>query len=99
MSVKLNGGGLFQWDVERSVSIENVDFDEVHFCNAVTTPAIVTKPTTETAYIPDELLQMPCAVTVYAVKNDSVIESASFSVEARALWNESERFAKKVTGL
>ena len=82
--IKVNDGVLYQWDTNRTLTIKDLDFDEVHFENAVIDKAIKTTPQDENAVvIPNELLQSPIDIFVYAVKNGKVIGFKNFTVVAR----------------
>lgn len=83
--IKLNGGGLFQWDIDREITVTDIEFDELHFDNVFLSKALVTKPANSSGgVIPNVLLQFATPITVYAVKNEKVLEAATFEVTAKA---------------
>ena len=83
--IKVNGGVLYQWDIDRTLAITKVEFDEVHFENAVMSEAIKTTPiSAEAVAIPNELLQMSIDIVVYVMKDSKVAERELLNVEARA---------------
>lgn len=83
--IKLNGGGLFQWEIDREITVTDVDFDELHFDNVFLSKALVTKPANSSGgVIPNVLLQFASPVTVYAVKDGKVLEATTFEVTAKA---------------
>ena len=75
-----NGDTLHQWDIDRELEIAGIEYDELHWSNVVTTEALKTTA----PFVPNELLQVAIPVTVYASKNDKVVETAIFEVEDRA---------------
>lgn len=75
-----NSDTLHQWEIDRELEITGIEYDELHFSNAISAEALKTTA----PFIPNELLQVAIPVIVHASKNEKVIETAIFEVEERA---------------
>lgn len=80
--ITLNGGKLYQWDVDRSVSV-SVDVDEIHFKNPYGNTALIVDVVDGTAPIPNILLQGLANVVVWAVVDETTIGTSVFEVTPR----------------
>lgn len=76
--------GLYQWDLNRKIRVEDKSIKEVHFCNLNSTSAYVVEVIEGFAAIPNILLQESYKLKVYASNGDNVRFDASFDIEPRA---------------
>lgn len=82
--------GLYQWDTGRKIKLtdESLTIDEVHFSNIFYTEALIVEPKSNTADIPNILLQYSVEIAIYAVVHnvdgEQTIYEERLSVRKRA---------------
>ncbi len=95
--IKRIGLPFHQWELDRQISVENVEFDEIHFYNKISEKALVTEPSSNIANIPNILLQSAENICVFVMKDEKVVEHTSFGVCQRKqpedyVYTETEHF-------
>lgn len=87
--LKIEDGRLsfYQWDLNQRLVIDNPSIIEVHYTNALTSPALVCEVYEENdiryADVPNILLQTDWTIKAYGCCDDHVIEAETFIVNTR----------------
>ena len=87
--LKIEDGRLsfYQWDLNQRLVIDNPSIIEVHYTNALTSPALVCEVYEENAIryanVPNILLQTDWTIKAYGCCDDYVIEAETFIVNTR----------------
>ena len=87
--LKIEDGRLsfYQWDLNQRLVIDNPSIIEVHYTNALTSPALVCEVYEENgiryANVPNILLQTDWTIKAYGCCDDYVIEAETFIVNTR----------------
>ena len=87
--LKIEDGRLsfYQWDLNQRLVIDNPSIIEVHYTNALTSPALVCEVYEEDgiryANVPNILLQTDWTIKAYGCCDDYVIEAETFIVNTR----------------
>lgn len=85
-----------QWEIDRQISIENIDYDEINWHNTSMKEALKTEPSS-IIVVPNILLQEAENIYVYLLKNEQVVCHTSFGVCPRPkpedyIYTETEHF-------
>lgn len=74
---------LYQWDLNRQITVEDPDVTEVHFCNRTDDCSLVVEVKNGVANIPNILLQETWNIRVYAYCNEYTKIEEVFKVKPR----------------
>jgi hypothetical protein len=74
---------LFQWDLNRKLTVKNETIKEVHFCNRTSDCSLVVEVVDGIANIPNILLQKNFDIKVYGYDGEATLYEGSFAVKAR----------------
>ena len=88
---------LYQWDLDRQVSVQDPSVTEVHFCNRTDECSLVTKVVNGLADIPNILLQSSFDIRVFGYDGKATRFDKVFKVKARTrpadyIYTETEVF-------
>lgn len=75
--------GLYQWDLNRKIRVNDKTITEVHFCNLISEDALVVKVIDGYAAIPNILLQESDRLRVYAFNGENVRFDAFYDIKPR----------------
>lgn len=75
---------LYQWDIDRTITVDDPTVTEVHFCNKTADCSLVVEVKDGIANIPNQILQYPYDIRVFAYCNCYTKVEKTLKVKARS---------------